>query len=190
MVVFADRRMICDLSTERMIRQAAGGDREAFGSVVRHYQSVVFGLAYNFLRDQAVAEELAQEVFLELYRALPSLASAAHVSNWLRRVTTHRCIDYSRYRRARPQVGLDDVAEPVAAPVTGEDDPILSARLRKLTATLPERARAVLLLRYQEDLDPTEIADTLGMPLNTVKSHLQRSIATLREKLGRTGVKR
>jgi RNA polymerase sigma-70 factor (ECF subfamily) len=180
--------MIVDLGTERIVRQAAGGDRDAFAALIRQHQSTVFGLAWNFLRDECAAEELAQEVFLELHRALPGLESSAHVSNWLRRVTTHRCIDYARYRKARPQVPLDDVHEPVAA--CGEDDPMLTERLRKLTASLPERARAVLLLRYQEDLEPTEIANTLGMPLNTVKSHLQRSLAMLREKLTRSGVKR
>lgn len=181
--------MVADIGTERLVRQAADGDRDAFAALVRQHQSAVFGLAWNFLHDEGAAEELAQEVFLELHRALPALTSSAHVTNWLRRVTTNRCIDYSRYRRARPQVPLDEAHEPVA-PCVGDDDPLLSERLRKLTAALPERARAVVLLRYQEDLEPTEIAEALGMPLNTVKSHLQRSLAMLREKLSRSGVKR
>lgn len=181
--------MVADLATEQIIRRAAGQDRDAFEAVVRLYQSLVYGLAWNFVRDEAAAEELAQEVFLELHRALPTLTSEAHVTNWLRRVTTHRCIDYSRYRRARPQVALDEVAEPVAA-AEEQEDLFLRDRLRRLTATLPEKARAILVLRYQEDLEPTQIAETLGMPINTVKSHLQRSIAMLRAKLGRTGVTR
>lgn len=182
--------MVADIAAERLVRQAAAGDREAFAVVVRQHQSMVFGLAVNFVRDQSTAEEIAQEVFLELYRALPGLVSGAHVVNWLRRVTSHRCIDFSRSRRARPQVALDEIAEPAVAASHGQADPLLTERLRKLTATLPENARAVVILRYQEDLEPTEIADALGMPLNTVKSHLQRSLAILREKLGRTGVNR
>src|SRR5690349_21129877 len=105
--------MIVDLASERLVRQAAAGDRDSFAAIVRQHQSLVFGLAWNFLHDEAAAEELAQEVFLELHKALPTLASDAHVTNWLRRVTTHRCIDYTRYRRSRPQVALDEVAEPV-----------------------------------------------------------------------------
>ena len=62
---------------------------------------------------------------------------------------------------------------------------MLSKSLHKLVDALPENARMVVILRYQEDLEPTEIADVLGMPLNTVKSHLRRSLATLREKLTR-----
>jgi RNA polymerase sigma-70 factor, ECF subfamily len=179
--------MVTDIAAERLVREAAGGDRDAFAALVRQHQSTVFGLAWNFLRDESAAEELAQEVFLELFRALPSLSSSAHVTNWLRRVTTNRCIDHSRYRRARPQVALEDVREPAAA--SADDDPLLTDRLRRLTASLPERARAVLVLRYQEDLSPTEIAETLGIPLNTVKSHLQRSLAMLREKLCRSQVR-
>jgi RNA polymerase sigma-70 factor (ECF subfamily) len=62
---------------------------------------------------------------------------------------------------------------------------MLSERLRRLVASLPEKPRAVMVLRYQEDLDPEEIAATLGMPVRTVKSHLQRSLVMLREKAGR-----
>jgi RNA polymerase sigma-70 factor (ECF subfamily) len=174
-------------SSRRTVSEAASSSQEAFACVIRRHQSMVFGLACHFLRDRAAAEEQAQEVFLELYSALPSLESDAHVLNWLRRVTTHRCIDYARRVRSRPQIPLDEVAEPATCPASG--DLLLLGRLRKLTASLPERARSVLLLRYQEDMEPSEIAAALSMPVNTVKSHLQRSLAMLREKLERTGVK-
>jgi RNA polymerase sigma-70 factor (ECF subfamily) len=173
--------------TRQVVSEPAAVSRDAFAAVVRKNQAMVYGLACHFLHDRAVAEELAQEVFLELYSALPALESDAHVTNWLRRVATHRCIDYARRARSRPQVPLEDVAEP-ASP-SAPADPLLLDRLRKLTASLPERARAVLLLRYQEDMEPSEIAATLNMPVNTVKSHLQRSLAMLREKLERTGVR-
>jgi RNA polymerase sigma-70 factor (ECF subfamily) len=78
---------------------------------------------------------------------------------------------------------LEDVPEPAV-----EDratDPMLSKSLNKIIEALPENAKMVLILRYQEDLEPTEIAEVTGMPLNTVKSHLRRSLATLREKLTR-----
>ena len=69
-----------------------------------------------------------------------------------------------------------------------DEDLLLNARLRRLVEALPENARVVMLLRYQEDLDPTEIAETLGMPISTVKSHLHRSLTLLREKLGKQEV--
>lgn len=150
-----------------------------FADIVRREQSMVFSLALHFLRDRQAAEEVAQDVFLQLHRNLSTMASADHVRFWLRKVTGHRCIDYTRRRKTR-QVALDDVAELGAE--GSQRDPMLARRLKDLVATLPERARMVVILRYQEDLTPLEIADTLAMPVATVKSHLQRSLALLREK--------
>lgn len=153
-----------------------------FADIVRREQSMVFSLALHFLRDRGAAEEVAQDVFLSLHRHLGSLESPEHVTFWLRRVTSHRCIDYSR-RRRRPQVSLEVVPEPRSEAPRG--DPMLARRLRELVASLPAKARAVVVLRYQEDLMPLEIAEVLGMPVATVKSHLQRSLLLLREKVAR-----
>jgi RNA polymerase sigma-70 factor (ECF subfamily) len=147
---------------------------------VRQQQAMVFSIALHFLRDRQAAEELAQDVFLHLHRNLASLKSPEHITFWLRKVTSHRCIDYSR-RRKWSQVSLEDVPELPAAPKTR--DPLLARRLRQLVASLPEKARMVVVLRYQEDLTPAEIASVLAMPIATVKSHLQRSLAMLREKV-------
>jgi RNA polymerase sigma-70 factor (ECF subfamily) len=153
-----------------------------FGGIVRRHQGMVFSIALHFLRDRQAAEELAQDVFLHLYQHLDSLKSPEHVRFWLRKVTSHRCIDYAR-RRKWSQVSLDDIPELAA---TGTAcDPLLRRKLRQLVASLPEKARAVVILRYQEDLTPAEIADVLTMPVATVKSHLQRSLAMLREKIVR-----
>ncbi len=143
---------------------------------------MVFSLAYHFLRDASAAEEVAQDVFLELYRHLDTLASDAHVAFWLRRVTCNRSIDYARRRKYRPVIALHDVPEPC---ISGEPgDLLLNRRIQEIIASLPEKPRIVMVLRYQEDLMPEEIAEVLGMPVRTVKSHLQRSLALLREKFG------
>ena len=170
--------------TEENLSRALAGDQFAFADLVRENQAMVFSIAYHFLRDRSLAEELAQEVFLLLHQNLSSIKSPAHLTFWLRKVTSHRCIDAARRQQARPQVYLEDVPEPVAEAQTS--DPMLQKSLHKLVAGLPENARMVLVLRYQEDLEPTEIAEVLGMPLNTVKSHLRRSLATLRERLSRS----
>jgi RNA polymerase sigma-70 factor (ECF subfamily) len=143
---------------------------------------MVFSLAHRFLRDRTAAEDLAQDVFLELYRNLPGLRSAAHMRFWLRRVTSHRCIDWLRKSANKPEAPLDDVPEPAAVQARG--DILLDERLRELVARLAPRPRLVVLLRFQEDLEPSEIAAVLDMPVNTVKSHLRRSLAALREQLG------
>jgi RNA polymerase sigma-70 factor (ECF subfamily) len=160
------------------------GNELAFEQIVRQHQGMVFSLAYHFLRDRSLAEELAQEVFLNLHQNLRSIKSPEHLTFWLRKVTSHRCIDQVRRQKVRPQVSLEDVPEPRAT--TPENDLLLSEMLRRVVDTLPEKARLVVILRYQEDLDPSEIAKVLDMPLNTVKSHLRRSLSMLRDKLSRT----
>ena len=166
--------------------QVGEARRLDFGELVRAHQSMVFSLVYHFLHDRDLAEEVAQEVFLSLHRNLQRIQSAGHAAFWLRKVTVQRSIDEARRRKRRPQVALELVAEPAVS--ASRADPLLSEVLRRLIATLAEGPRAVMILRYQEDLDPTEIADILEMPLGTVKSHLQRSLALLREKLERRGL--
>lgn len=159
-----------------------------FAALVREHQSMVFSIALHYLRNRESAEEVAQEVFLQLYRWQERLAGPGHVAAWLRRVACNRAIDYARAHRLDPRLSLADAPEPASADAPGAaegDDPMLRERLRRLVQSLPEKARAVMILRYQEDLDPQEIARTLAMPVRTVKSHLQRSLALLREKLGR-----
>jgi RNA polymerase sigma-70 factor (ECF subfamily) len=164
---------------------ARSGDAAAFAALVRRYQSMVFSLALHLLRSRATAEDLAQEVFLGLYRNLRNIESTAHAISWLRRVTSHRCIDELRRLRHRMELPMDDVPDRGASFQPREL--FLEGRLQRLVDGLPPNARAVMVLRYQEELEPSEIADTLQMPLNTVKSHLRRSIALLRTGLLKQG---
>jgi len=175
-------------TTSRKISGAISGamtdDPERFEDLVRKHQSMVFSVACRYLRNRALAEEIAQDVFLQLYRKLPALESPEHVLHWLRWVTAHRLIDHSRQEKRRPQSPLEDAPEPATAdPASMSSDPLLADMLRELVAALPENARVVMILRYQEDLDPMDIARALDMPVATVKSHLQRSLALLRDKL-------
>ncbi len=165
------------IDDERLAR-ARGGDTAAFAELVRRNQAMVFSLAWRIVNNRALAEELAQDVFLQLHRNLAHLESGAHVVHWLRRVVAHRAIDVARQHARRPQANLADVPEPAAA--SFERDPLMVRRLRALIAGLPAAPRAVLTLRFQEDLDPSEIARVLEMPINTVKSHLRRGLAVLR----------
>src|SRR5258707_4325163 len=106
---------------------------------------MVFSLAYHFLRDRAMAEDLAQDVFLHLHKNLRAIQSPAHLVYWLRKVTGHRCIDESRRRKLRPRVSLTEylerAPEPAARLVVA--DPLLAGVLRRLNARLPERSRMI-----------------------------------------------
>jgi RNA polymerase sigma-70 factor (ECF subfamily) len=163
------------------------GDPDSFAGLVQQHQAMVFSIAYAALRDRSVAEEVAQDVFLELHRVLPALESPAHVINWLRRTAAHRSIDRHRRRRTwlRFLWPLEQVPEPAAPAAAG--DILLTGALRQLIASLPAKPRMVMILRYQEDMEAAEIAEALNMPLGTVKSHVQRSLKLLRDKLARQG---
>lgn len=161
--------------------RAGAGDEAAFAELVREHQSMVFSLALRSLRDPAEAEELAQEVFLQLFRGLGRIESPAHLVHWLRRVTTNRCIDAVR-RRRETAVPLEEIP----APEGPGSDPLAAPRLRTLVAGLPPGQRTVVLLRFQEEMELSEIASAAGMPLNTVKSHLRRAMESLRKGLGAT----
>ena len=163
-----------------VLTRAQAGDHDAFAELIERHESMVYSLAYHFFNDRSRAEEVAQDVFLQLYRNLDSLETEAHVLFWLRQVTTRRCID--QVRRARMKaVSLEDAGELHA--VDRSADPFLDRRLRQSIQELPDVQRALVTLRYQEDLDPSEICRIVNMPVNTVKSHLHRALQSLRKKL-------
>jgi RNA polymerase sigma-70 factor, ECF subfamily len=168
-------------ANEEVLSRALAGEATAFGLLVRQHQRTVFSLALRMLSDRLEAEDLAQEVFLQLHRSLTSITSGTHLVFWLRKVTVNRAID--RLRR-KPKIAAVSLEEADTVASEGHDqDPLLSRRLRALVSQLAPAPRAVLLLRYQEDMDPTQIATALSMSINTVKSHLKRSLAHLRERM-------
>lgn len=162
------------------LARAQRGELGAFRELIRTHQDTVYSLALRMLKVPEDAEELAQDVFVCAHRHLGKITSEAHLLFWLRRTVCHRAIDRLRQRPAFPPVPLDSTAEPATADSTA--DPLLERCLRDLVLRLPPVPRVVVLLRYQDDLDPPEIARTLGVPLNTVKSHLKRSLLLLRRR--------
>jgi RNA polymerase sigma-70 factor (ECF subfamily) len=161
--------------------QARLGDHDAFAQIIERHEAMVYSMAYHFFNDRGRAEEIAQDVFLQLYRNLGAIESDAHLLFWLRQVTTRRCIDLTRRARLKA-VRLEDVGELRAA--EKRSDALLDRRLRALIEELPDIQRAVVTLRYQEDLDPSEICRIVDLPVNTVKSHLHRALQSLRRRLG------
>jgi RNA polymerase sigma-70 factor, ECF subfamily len=167
--------------SEDILRRAQEGDGDAFAALVSEHESMVFSIAWHFFADRNRSEEIAQDVFLQLYRNLAKIESSAHLLFWLRQVTSRRCIDETR--RAGPRrISLDDAPELPVAPTS--HDPLAARRLRDSIAALPPRQRMVVTLRYQEDLDPSEIGRIIGLPVNTIKSHLHRALLSLRKKMG------
>lgn len=164
------------------LRQAQHGDEAGFRQLVQQHQARVFGMALRLTGRRADAEELAQDVFVQMHAALAAITSSAHLTHWLLRTVTHRSIDRLRQhaRQGKP-VPLEALGEGAAAQAPeSPHDPLAAAQLHRLLLQLQPDARAVMLLRYQEDLDPTDIVAVLDMPLATVKSHLRRSLEWLR----------
>jgi RNA polymerase sigma-70 factor (ECF subfamily) len=166
---------------DSLLIQARAGDRNAFASLVRAHQGSVFSIGLRMLNRRDAAEDLAQDVFLQLYRKLESIESAEHLGFWLRRVAAYLAIDRLRRTPYSSTQSLDESHD--AAAHEPESDLLMSRELARLLGELAPHPRAVMLLRYQEDRDIVEIAAMLDMPVNTVKSHIKRSLTALRGRM-------
>lgn len=151
-----------------------------FAEVVERHKGMVYSILWHYLRDRTLAEEVAQDVFLELHRSWRSIKSAEHIVFWLRRVTSHRAIDCVRKRRLRLETSLEESSEPSA--LERVHDSFLSSYLERMVASLPEKQRMVIVLRYQEGMELAEIADVLGLKTSTVKTQIFRGLELLRAK--------
>jgi RNA polymerase sigma-70 factor (ECF subfamily) len=166
---------------DSLLTQARAGDADAFAALVRAHQGSVFSIGLRMLNRRDAAEDLAQDVFLQLYRKLDDIESLEHLGFWLRRVASNLAIDWIRrlpYTSTQP---LDDDLPDAA--LESSQDPLMDRELQRLLNDLSPSARAVMLLRYQEDRDLAEIGAMLEMPVNTVKSHIKRSLTSLRSRM-------
>jgi RNA polymerase sigma-70 factor (ECF subfamily) len=165
----------------------AGRVEQAFERLVPAYRRRVIGLAYSVLRDRAAAEDLAQEVFVKLWRALPRYDGRARLSTWIYAITRNAAISTLRARRRSVSLSdpavLAEVENREAAP---DPDPGDAALWRQVEA-LPEKQRQAVILYYQDERTVDEVAAMMGMPVNTVKTHLHRARASLAAALATTG---
>jgi RNA polymerase sigma-70 factor, ECF subfamily len=159
-----------------------GLESQEFRGLVETHQRMVFSIALRVTGEYGVAEEVAQDVFLELYRGGDKLESADHTKFWLRRVTVNRATDALRRKSRRPEAAAEEWMEGQHVADAARLDPAVEARLEDLLRTLPEPMRIAVVLRHQEEMLPDEIAALLGQPVATVKSHLQRGLQLLRRK--------
>ncbi len=159
-----------------------GLESQEFRGLIETHQRMVFSIALRVTGEYGVAEEVAQDVFLELYRGGDKLENADHTKFWLRRVTVNRATDALRRKSRRPEAAAEEWTEEQHVADAARLDPAVEARLEDLLRTLPEPMRIAVVLRHQEEMLPDEIAALLGQPVATVKSHLQRGLQLLRRK--------
>jgi RNA polymerase sigma-70 factor, ECF subfamily len=163
-------------SPDALARGARRGDLDAFEGLVRRYQRRVYALAYQHLRDPHEAQDLAQEVFVRLYRNLHRYDPARPFEPWFWRLAVNVASSYRRRRPAAP-AELRDVTAGAAA---GREERM---PLERALADLSEDLRLPILLHYYLDLPLDQIADAMGLSLSAVKSRLHRARAILRRVL-------
>src|SRR6516164_4682008 len=154
---------------------------EAIALLLPAFRRRVFGLAYSFLRDREAAEDVTQEVFIKVWRALPRYDGRASMSTWT--YTIARNASLSALRSRRPQSSLSDaeVMEAVEGvdPAPSADAGVDRAAILRLVEQLPTRQRQVIMLFYMEEQSHEEVAAMLAMPVGTVKTLLHRARARL-----------
>jgi len=175
-----------DAEERRLIDRSAAGDQEAFRQLVIRHHRLVINVAFRALGELSLAEDVSQEVFLKVYKALPGYRHEKPFKHWLHRVAANAVTD--ALRRRRPVVSLDGMEH---LPASRESDPMdvatrhdLQRAVRQAIASLPSHYRDTIALQAFGELSYDEIAKTLDIPLGTVMSRLNGAKRLLRERLG------
>lgn len=179
-----------------LITRAAGGDPTAFQALVERHRSMVYRVAYQFAGNHHDAEDIAQEVFIKVYRSLDKFRHDAQLTSWLYRIVMNACIDHRRRQAPAGSTPLGDEAEqtllntqeqapdPEDRAYAGELGEVLQAEI----ARLPQGQRIVFVMRHHQGLKLCEIADALGLAEGTVKRQLHAAVHRLRQALTHANV--
>ena len=151
--------------------------REALALLLPRYRDKVFRLCFSMLRDRAQAEDVTQDIFLRVWRALPGYGAQAALSTWIYAISKNACL--SELRKRKPTVSIDqnedDYSAEVAALAAPDPDDSATVSVSQVLDKLPERYRQAVTLFYMEDKSYEQTAASLGLPLGTVKALLHRA---------------
>lgn len=159
-----------------LVRAAQAGDRDALITLLREIETHVYRTAYYMLGNEQDAMDASQEALIRIYSKIGSYEEKALFKTWVQRIVTNICID--KFRRAKPTVSIDEHDLSFISPQNVEDEIMtdyLAQDIREAIDKLPEHHRSVVVLRYLQDFSYHEIAESLNLPLNTVKSYLFRA---------------
>lgn len=181
---------MCDTDDLELVVAARGGDRGAFGELVRRHGPRLLALARQML-GPAGAEDAVQEAMIDAYRGLAGFAGNAAVGTWLYRITLNRCLAERRKRRPdRADIEPLDLLRRWEDPDYSVDPALVAVRrsqvetLQRLLDQLPEAYRTAVVLHDGQGLSASEVAEAMGIPLGTAKSHIRRSRMALFSLLG------
>jgi RNA polymerase sigma-70 factor (ECF subfamily) len=181
---------------EIIVERALSGDAEAFGEIVRRWERRIFALAYGMLGREEDARDATQETFLAAFRNLRGFRGEAKVSSWLHRIAVNQCITRQRRAKVRSESALEDEQEknagsfaaPVGfSPVRITESTQVTRAVRRAVNSLPLELRQIVVMKEFEELTFKEIAETMDLPLSTVKSRLYTALKQLQMKLQRFG---
>jgi RNA polymerase sigma-70 factor (ECF subfamily) len=172
--------MPTDLALVTAIRS---GDQSAMAALYDRYSSIVYAVALRVLQDTGAAEDVLQDIFMQLWRNPGAFdASRGNMAAWLAVITRHRAID--ALRRRRPQDDIEDVILSVEPDLASEADRSRAMeKVRGALQAMPSPQRSALEMAYFEGLTHTEIADKTGEPLGTIKTRIRTGLLSLRKVL-------
>jgi RNA polymerase sigma-70 factor (ECF subfamily) len=164
-----------------LLARINSGDERAMSTLYERYSRVVYSVALRVLNDPASAEDILQEIFMQIWRNPDSFSAArGSLGGWLAVVSRNRSID--ALRRKRPSTSLDDVILASSTNLASEAERnSLIERARGVIATLPSEQRKTLEMAYFDGLTHSEIAEMTGDPLGTVKTRIRSALMTLRK---------
>jgi RNA polymerase sigma-70 factor, ECF subfamily len=188
----ADSAAAQPATPDSLIEQCLAGDQAAWEQIVRQNWRKVFNVAYKFVGKHDEAEDLTQDIFLKIFKALKTFDRRANFQTWIISISRNLCIDHYRSVRKERQTIARDVDTSDLQPATTERGPYavaehqdLKAQLRQALETLPLTLRTAVVLRDLQELSYQEIADRLGLPEGTVKSRINRGRIELAHQLRR-----
>jgi len=163
------------------VLDAMRGDHDAFAALITAATARLYALACLILRDSDRAEDATQEAFVRAWREIPRLRDANKFDAWLRRLVVNSCYDEARRVTRRAEVSLISLSERSVGDTSAASAE--SDRIEQAFRVLPLDQRTVLVLQHYESLSHTEIAETLGIPVGTVKSRVRYGVAAMRAAL-------
>ena len=174
-----------DATDEELIDRCKAGNEDAFSELVTRYRNLVFGLIARTVGDHERAEDLAQEVFLRIYRGLPYFRGRARLSTWIYRIVINVCLS-EQSAPPRLEVALDEERRSGSRRPAANDRAAaleLSDRLEKAMTRLPAAQRLLIAAHYLKGVRYEDLAEALNMPMGTVKTNLFRGRRELRRLL-------
>ena len=166
-----------------LILRARRGDAEAYGELVKCYQTSVFNVCYRILHERGEAEDLAQETFMRAYNRLNTFDIEREFGPWIRRVAANLCLNHLESQRNSAELDEERDTGESQGPEAVVEVHERSEQIRRALASLPAHYRIVIELRHYQEMSYDEIAAELNIPLSDVKSHLFRARKLLAEKL-------